>query len=73
MLDFVEDEKTLNNLFFMKNKLKNRLTTHLELYVRIFSLNFFTLFNFPYDDAIALWKEVTSSIVNLISSFIDFC
>jgi hypothetical protein len=57
VLGFVEDERTFNNL--MKNKLKNWLTTHLDLWVRRFSQKKFTLSNFPYDDTIALWKEMT--------------
>jgi transcriptional antiterminator len=54
----VEDERTFNNLAFMKNKLHNRLTTHLNLCVRMFTHNFYNVNNFPYDAAITTWKEV---------------
>jgi hypothetical protein len=59
VLGFVEDERTFNNLSFMKNKFQNQLTTHLDLWVKRFSKKNFTLSNFPYDDTITLWKEVT--------------
>jgi hypothetical protein len=42
----------------MKNKLWNQLITHLTLCVKMFSNDLFTLSNFPYDDAIALWKKI---------------
>jgi hypothetical protein len=32
----VEDERCLSNLGFMKNKLRNKLTTHFDLVVRMF-------------------------------------
>jgi hypothetical protein len=36
-LGSIEDERTFNNLIFMKNKLRNRLTTHFNLCVRMFT------------------------------------
>jgi hypothetical protein len=36
-LGSIENERTFNNLTFMKNKLCNGLTTHLNLCVRIFT------------------------------------
>jgi len=76
VLGFVEDERTFNNLSFMKNKLWNQLTTHLNLCVKMFSHNFFTLSNFPYDDACVMEggdNEVSGWIVDLISGFRGFC
>jgi hypothetical protein len=58
MLGLVEDEKTFSNLIFMKNKMCNWLTTHLDLYVYMFTQNFQTLINFPYHEAIVAWKEI---------------
>jgi hypothetical protein len=58
VLCFIEDERTCSNLSFMMNKLWNRLIIHHDLCVMMFGLNFFTLFNFHYDEAIALWKEM---------------
>ncbi len=43
---------------FMQNKLCNQLITHLDLCVKMFHAKKFILSNFPYDDAIALWKEI---------------
>jgi hypothetical protein len=36
----VEDERTFSNLSFMKNKLCNHLTTHLNLVVKIYVQSF---------------------------------
>jgi hypothetical protein len=58
ILGSIEDEKTLNNLTFMKSKLHNRLTTHLDLCVHMFIHNFYNVSNFPYDTSIGTWNEV---------------
>ncbi len=58
ILGSVEDERTFSNLAFMKSKLHNKLTTHFNLYVRMFTHNFYNVSNFPYDASIATWKEV---------------
>jgi hypothetical protein len=58
VLGSVEDERTFINLTFMKNKLCNQLTTHLDLCVHIFTQNFYIVTNFSYDAAIVAWKEV---------------
>ncbi len=58
VLGSMEDERTFSNLAFMKNKLCNRLTTHLDLCVHMFTHNFYNVINFPYDVGIATWKEV---------------
>jgi hypothetical protein len=55
VLNLVEDERTFSNLAFMKNKLCNRLTTHLDLCVHIFTYN---VTNFPYGAVIATWMEI---------------
>jgi hypothetical protein len=46
MLGLVEDEKTFNNLFFMKNELHNQLTTHFDLCVCMFTQNFNAIIDF---------------------------
>jgi hypothetical protein len=56
----VEDERCISNMEFMKNKLKNRLTTHLNLVVRMFSQKFFTFDNFPFAIAMNAWKATKS-------------
>jgi hypothetical protein len=40
VLNLVEDEITFNNLFCMKNKLCDQLTTHFKLNVRMFTQTF---------------------------------
>jgi hypothetical protein len=58
VLGSMEDERTFNNLAFMKSNLRNWLPTHLDLCVHMFIQNFYTNTNFQYDIAIATWKEV---------------
>jgi hypothetical protein len=58
IIRLVEDERTFNTLSFMKSKLKNRLTGHLDLVIHMFSQHFYTLENFPYDVAIQEGKEM---------------
>ncbi len=57
----VEDEKTLSTLIFMKSKLRNWLTTHLDLVVRMYTQDFFTLQSFPFYMAIIEWNEEKST------------
>lgn len=44
----------------MKSKLRNRLTTHLDLVICMFSQHFHTFKNFFYDVAIKEWKEMST-------------
>jgi hypothetical protein len=44
----MEDEKCFSTLAFMKSKLRNKLTTHLPIVVRMFTQQFYTLENFAY-------------------------
>jgi hypothetical protein len=44
----VENEWCLSNLGFMKSKLRNILTTHLDLVVKMFGQKFFKLNTFPF-------------------------
>jgi hypothetical protein len=46
--------KNIEQSLIHENKLWNQLTIHLDLCVRIFCQNFFTLSNFLYDDASTL-------------------
>jgi hypothetical protein len=57
VLGSVDDERTFSNLAFMKSKLHNYLTTHLDLCVHMFTHNIYTVTNFPYDVVITTWKE----------------
>jgi len=47
-LGSMEDEMTFNNLTFMKNKLRNPWTTHLDVCVYIFSQNNLSRSTLPY-------------------------
>jgi len=57
VLDLVEGERTFNNLIFMKSKLHNQLTTHLNLCVRVFTQNFY---NVTYDTTTTTWKKLST-------------
>ncbi len=56
VLGKVEDENYFSNLFFMKSKLRNQLTTHLDLVVQIYAYNFYTMETFPFIVAIKSWN-----------------
>ncbi len=58
ILGSIEDEKTCNNLVFMKSKLYNQLTTHLNLCVCMFTHNFYTISIFFNEVTIITWKKV---------------
>jgi hypothetical protein len=61
---FVGDNHTFNMFNFMKNWLQNQLSVHLDLCSRFYNQQFFTLQNFPYDQAIAQWQGKTRYSVN---------
>ena len=56
VLESVEDERTFSTLSFMKNRLRNRLSTHLPLVVGMHVQEFYGLSNFPYDAPYDEWK-----------------
>jgi len=60
VLGSVEDERIFFTLTFMKSKLKNQLTTHLNLLVKMYAQDFFTLQNFPFYIVITKWNEEKS-------------
>jgi len=49
VLEPIEDEQTLSNFTFMKYKLRNRLSLHLDTVVRMFAQEFYIQENFPYE------------------------
>jgi hypothetical protein len=59
VLGSVQDERTFSMLMFMKNKLRNRLTTNLAMVVGMKSQSFFILNDFPYDTAYESWRDET--------------
>ncbi len=65
MFGLVEDEHTLNTMSFMKSRLWNRLSTHLDLYTCFFNQQFFILQSFPYDQIITKWQNKIHYCVNV--------
>jgi hypothetical protein len=57
VLGSVEDERTFSTLSFMKDKLRNRLQTHLPLVVSMHNQSFFDINTFPYEEAYSEWKK----------------
>ncbi len=57
ILGSVEDERTLSTVTFMKSKLRNWLITNMDLVVRMYAKDFFTLWTFPFHTAIIDWNE----------------
>jgi len=53
----VKDEKTLSTVNFMKSKLHNHLTTHLDLVVRMYEKKIYKLKTFPFYIAIKEWGK----------------
>ena len=51
----VEAERMFSTLSFLKNKLRNRLTTHLSPCARIYNQSSYTLADFPFHEAIKAW------------------
>jgi len=51
----VKDERCVCNPGCMKNKIRNNLTTHLDLVVKMFVQKFFTLDIFPFVVAMSSW------------------
>jgi hypothetical protein len=56
VLGSVEDERAFSSLTFLKDKLRNRLSSdHLGIVVGMHAQNVFTLENFPYDTCFQTW------------------
>ena len=59
VLGSVEDKHTFSTLLFMKDKLQNRLQTHLPLVVSIHEQNFYNINTFLYGEA---YNDLKTSI-----------
>ncbi len=55
ILGSVENEKCFSTLPFMKSMLRNKLPTHLDLVVRMFIHEHYTLNTFPFWDTLKDW------------------
>ena len=51
----VEDERLFSTMDFVKNKLRNRLSDHLEVSVRMKAQHVFDIETFPYGEACEEW------------------
>ncbi len=60
IMGWVEDERCFPNHGFMKSKLRNIMTTHLDLVVRMFDQKFFTLNTFTFAIAMSSWTSAKS-------------
>jgi hypothetical protein len=56
----IDDERRFLNLRFMKKNLNNKLTTHLDLVVKLFVQKFFTLDIFLFATTMNSWTIVKS-------------
>jgi hypothetical protein len=52
VLGSVEDERTFSNVNFLKSKLQNQLTIHLDLVVKMFAQKNYHMDSFPFYIAI---------------------
>ncbi len=51
----MEDEQLFNKLNFIKTKIHNWLTNHLDLFVHMFEQSIFSMDKFPFDEAMHIW------------------
>jgi hypothetical protein len=54
-LGCVDDEQLFSNLNFMKTKIHNWLTNHLDLFVHMFEQSIFSMDKFSFDEAMHIW------------------
>ncbi len=54
----MENEHCFSIMAFMKNKLKNRLTCHLDLCTSFYAQQFYNIENFPYEKVMIQWKNI---------------
>jgi hypothetical protein len=57
IMGYVEDERTLSTLTFMKTRLRNHLCKHLNLVVQMFAQSFCIVDTFPSNDVITTWAK----------------
>ncbi len=60
VLGSVDDKHTFSTINFMKSKLNNQLATNLDLVVRMYDQDVFTLQYFPFHVIITNWNEAKS-------------
>jgi hypothetical protein len=57
VLSNVEDDRCFSNLSFMKSKLKNWLTAHLDLVVWMYAKSFYIMKTFQFTTTIRSWHQ----------------
>jgi len=65
VFSLVENEHTFDIMSFMKNRLRNQLNTHLDLYTHFFNQRFFILQSFHCDQTITKWQNKIHNCVNV--------
>jgi hypothetical protein len=65
VLGSIEDEWTFNIMSFLKKKLWNHLSTHLDLWIRFYIQFFFLLQILHYDQPIMRWNGKVCYYVNV--------
>jgi len=55
VLGSVENDMCFFHMFFMKSKLRNELTIHLDLVVWMYAQSFYTMETFPFIAGIKSW------------------
>jgi hypothetical protein len=53
----VEDERRFSALAFLKSKVRNKLSMHLGLVMRMFCQKLFGIESFPYAEALKHWRD----------------
>jgi hypothetical protein len=56
ILGSLKNECCFSTLSFLKSKLRNQLTKHLDLVVKTFAQDHYTLDSFPFGDAMKDWN-----------------
>ncbi len=75
----VEDEKTFSAVNFMKSKLHNHLTTHLDLVIQMYAQKFYKLETFPFYTTIKelgkekLWYGKEYLVRNMALVLVYYC
>jgi hypothetical protein len=70
VMGILEDDKCFSNLGLMKNNLRNILTTHLDLVVKMFTQKFFTFDIFSFVLVMNVWNVANpATILHRHSSF----
>jgi hypothetical protein len=60
VLGSVKDERTFSTITFIKSKLRNQPTTHLDFVVKMYAQEFFTLHNLLFYITMTKWNEEKS-------------